>query len=135
MKRFTIFLLLGSVGLLASAGLGQQKADTRQFMRAKLDHSQRILEGLSLEDFDAMAKHSQELSLLSLEASWQVVETMEYQHQSIEFRRAADAITEAAKHKNLDGAALAYVEMTLKCVNCHKYLRQLQGVKTPREGN
>ena len=42
---------------------------------------------------------------------------------SVEFRRTADAITAAAKKKNLDGAALAYVDMTMKCVNCHKYVR------------
>jgi cytochrome c556 len=126
MKRTSILALLALVGLLASSGLSQQRGDNRQFMRAKLDHAQQVLEGLSLEDFDAIAKHGQELSLLSLAASWQVLETTEYQQQSLEFRRAADALTAAARKKNLDGAALAYVEMTMKCVSCHKYMRKVR---------
>lgn len=135
MKRISLVALLASIGLLVSSGVGQQRGNNREFMRSKLDHSQRVLEGLALEDFDAIAKHGQELSLLSLAASWQVLETMEYQQQSVEFRRAADAITEAAKKKNLDGAALAYVEMTMKCVNCHKYVRRtrMARLETPAD--
>ena len=32
-------------------------------------------------------------------------------------------MTEAARKKNLDGAVLAYVDLTMKCINCHKYVR------------
>lgn len=133
MKRFIFLALATSVCLLAASGQGQQVADNQEFMRAKLDHSKRVLEGLAVEDFDMIAKDAQELSLLSLAASWQVIDTMEYQQQSAEFRRAADAVTEAARKKNLDGAALAYVEMTLKCVNCHKYVRRHANLETPRD--
>jgi hypothetical protein len=52
-----------------------------------------------------------------------VLQTPEYLQQSQDFRRTADAVTEAAKKKNLDGTALAYVELTMKCINCHKYVR------------
>ena len=97
------------------------------FMRAKLTHSKEVLEGLTLEDFDQIAKHGQELSLLSQAAAWNVLQTPEYKQHSLEFRRSADSLTKAAKNKNLDGAALAYVDVTLKCVNCHKYVR---GVRT-----
>lgn len=133
MKRLAPLVLVASVCLLATLLYGQQAADPNEFMRAKLDHSKQVLEGLALEDFDMIAKHSQELSLLSLAASWQVIETMEYQQQSVEFRRAADAVTAAARTKNLDGAALAYVEMTMKCVNCHKYVRRVAALETPME--
>jgi len=97
------------------------------FMRAKLTHSKQVLEGLVIEDFDQIAKHGQELSLLSQAAAWNVLQTPEYKQHSLEFRRSADSLTKAAKNKNLDGAALAYVDVTLKCVNCHKYVR---GVRT-----
>lgn len=115
-----------AVGVVASSGRGQQAGSNSEFMRAKLEHSQELLEGLVLEDFDKMAKNSQELSLLSLAATWQVIQTPEYVQQSLEFRRAADALTSAAKKKNLDGAALAYVNVTMKCVNCHKYVRDVR---------
>ena len=39
-------------------------------------------------------------------------------------RRIADDLVKKATEKNLDGAALAYVEMTLTCVKCHKHVRE-----------
>ena len=107
----------------SAAGEGQVKNEVRQFMRKKLDHSQKLLEAVVIEDFDAISTESQKLSLLSQEASWKVLQTEDYVQHSKEFRRAADAITQAARKKNLDGAALAYVDLTMKCVNCHKYVR------------
>ena len=44
--------------------------------------------------------------------------------QSNEFRRAVENLQEKAAQKNLDGAALGYVELTLTCVKCHKYVRE-----------
>jgi len=43
---------------------------------------------------------------------------------SNEFRRNAASLVQKAKEKNLDGAALAYVDMTLTCVKCHKHMRE-----------
>lgn len=97
-----------------------------EFMRAKLNHSQQLLEGLTTENYDVIAKQAQELSLLSQAATWQVLQTQEYRDRSTEFRRAADAVTEAARKKNLDAAALAYVDVTMKCVSCHKYVRHVR---------
>lgn len=107
-----------------------------KFMRAKLQHAQKMIESLATEDFDAMAKSSQEMSLLTLAESWQVLQTPDYLHESMAFRRSADAMTAAAKKKNLDGAALAYVEMTMHCVKCHKMIRhaKMAAADQPRGG-
>ena len=116
-----------SAGLLAMAVFAQEsapKADAvADFMRAKLGHSQRVLEGLSLEDYDLIARGAQELALASQASSWQVLQTEEYARQSGEFRRSCDSLRNAAKAKNLDGAALAWMEVTMKCIQCHKYVR------------
>ena len=93
------------------------------FMRAKLAHSQNVLEGLAVEDFDLIDKGAQQLSLASEDASWQVLQTEDYARQSADFRRSCDSLRKAAKAKNLDGAALAWMEVTMKCVQCHKYVR------------
>jgi hypothetical protein len=93
------------------------------FMRAKLAHSQNVLEGLAIEDFDLIDKGAQQLSLASEDASWQVLQTEDYARQSADFRRSCDSLRKAAKAKNLDGAALAWMEVTMKCVQCHKYVR------------
>ena len=125
MKKVLIASAVGFAILALSSGhVESQKTDNLdKFMRAKLIHSQKVLEGLATEDFFLIAKHSQKMSLLSQAAAWQVLQTPEYRQHSIEFRRSCDTITEAAKKKNLDAAALAYLSTTLKCINCHKYVR------------
>ena len=92
-------------------------------MRAKLAHSSEVLEGLALEDFDMIGRGAQELSLASQASSWQVLQTEDYARQSAEFRRSCDTLRTAAKAKNLDGAALAWMDVTMKCIQCHKYVR------------
>ncbi len=41
----------------------------------KLDHSQRLLEGLALNDFELIHKEAQQLSILSRDEDWNVFET------------------------------------------------------------
>lgn len=93
------------------------------FMRAKLAHSGAVLEGLALGDYDLIARGAQELSLASQDSNWNVLQTEDYVRQSMEFRRACDTLRRAAKERNLDGAALAWMEVTMKCVQCHRSLR------------
>ena len=127
MKRLPLLLcLIALVGI--AWGAEPPKAElpvnnVKEFMRKKLVHSQKVLEGLTSDDLEMVAKHAQEISLLSQAAAWQVLQTPEYAERSLEFRRAVDAMTQAARKNNLDGAALAYVDVTMKCVSCHKYVR------------
>jgi cytochrome c556 len=94
------------------------------FMQAKLGHAQKTLEGLAKEDFELVAKHSQAISLLCEDELWAVLKTAEYHERSKEFQRSINAITDAARKKNLEAATLAYVDSMMKCVTCHKYVRQ-----------
>lgn len=127
-----IVVMLGLVSSVRSAPPQKVKPnEVADFMQLKLQHSQKVLEGLVVEDFDQIAKNAQDLSLLSQAASWNVLQTEEYLQQSGEFRRTADALTKAAKDKNLDAAAIRYVELTMKCVHCHKYVRGVRMVQVP----
>lgn len=128
-------LLIPLVLLFIAVGLAwaQRPENVKTFMRAKLDHSQKVLEGLTTENFDQIKKHAAQMEVLSQEAAWQVLQTAEYQQQSLEFRRATKALKEAAEKKNLDAAALAYVDVTMKCVKCHKYVRNVRNASVPDE--
>jgi hypothetical protein len=109
------------VGIAADAT--PQPDRVAAFMRAKLGHAEHVLEGLAVADYEMIERAAQELSLASLDSNWQVLQTEDYVRQSAEFRRACDSLKRAAQDKNLDGAALAWVDVTLKCVQCHKYVR------------
>lgn len=125
------FGVAATVILGVVSSYGDKPNEVGTFMRAKLEHSKKVLEGLALEDYAMIARESQEMSLLSQATNWQVLQTAEYLEQSQDFRRTADALTEAAREKNLDGAALRYVELTMQCVNCHKYVRKTRLASLP----
>ncbi len=131
MKRGILSIVVAATVwiVVVSAGQSQDVDNVKTFMRAKLGHAQKVIEGLATNDFDMIAKHSQEMSLLSQATTWQVLQTPEYMRRSAEFRRSTDALTTAAKEKNLDGATLAYVDVTLKCVECHKYVRRVRNAR------
>jgi hypothetical protein len=40
-----------------------------------------------------------------------------------EFQRLCADLEKNAGDKNLDGATLSYLRLTMSCVNCHKYVR------------
>jgi len=124
-----VFGVTGVAGLLLAAWMPLEAADGPQadqvavFMRAKLAHADHVLEGLAIEDYEMIERAAQELSLASLDSNWQVLQTEDYVRQSAEFRRSCDLLKKAAQEKNLDGATLAWMDVTLKCVQCHKYVR------------
>ncbi|MCA9186609.1 MAG: hypothetical protein R3E01_08425 [Pirellulaceae bacterium] len=140
MKRYSPYHLALAVIVIilvcATAGRSQtgKKPENKQddplqvFMQAKLEHSQRILEGLTTDNCELVAKHAQQLSLLSQAAQWQVLQTPEYVHRSAQFRHLADTLTDEARKKNLDGATLAFMKVTMDCIDCHKYVRKTRAL-------
>ncbi len=101
--------------------------DTTPFMKRKLDAARDIVSGLASEDYAKIGDSAQALSLLSYESDWNVLQTEAYLRLSSEFRGATQRLRDQADERNMDGATLAYFEVTLNCVRCHKYLRQQPG--------
>ena len=95
----------------------------KPFMQQKLDHAKTLLEGLALEDFAKIADSAQSLGLLSMESNWSTLTTEEYLKQSGDFQRTIAMIKSAAEEKNVDRATLGYMQLTVRCVECHKYVR------------
>ena len=113
-------------GLGAAGGGAAPEDRTTGLMRQKLAESQKVLEGVALNDFKMIQRHAEELIEISKKAEWRVLKTPAYEVYSNDFRRIAGALVENAKKKNLDAAALSYVELTLTCVKCHKHVREIR---------
>jgi len=130
MKRITSSLLVVAlaVGMPVLAGHGGEppKAKLGELMRKKLQQSQKVLEGIALNDFDKITQHADELIIISKEAEFKVLKTPKYDLYTDEFRRNAEEMVKKAKEKNIDGATLAYMELTLTCVRCHKHTREVR---------
>jgi hypothetical protein len=126
-KRRLFLTCVALAGLLpAVGGHGAEPPPVRKLMTRKLDCAQKILEGVAVGNFEKIASNAEDLILISKVAEWHVIKTPRYELYSSEFRRTADTLAREARDKNLDGAALAYVDLTLACVKCHKYVREVR---------
>ena len=103
----------------------------RQLMANKLQTSQKILESIATSDFKKIEQHADELQKIANQAEWIAYKAPRYELHSNEFRRAADTISRKAKEKNLDGVTLAYMDLTMSCVRCHQYVREVRDAKAP----
>jgi hypothetical protein len=120
-------IAIGTAFVAAQEG-GQKPTSRAEFMRMKLEFSKKVLEGLTLEDYAGISKNAKALKRLSEAAEWEVPtipNAGDYLIFTSEFQRLADEMDRKAKDKNIDGATLAYLRLTMNCVNCHKYVRQI----------
>jgi hypothetical protein len=124
---FVLVVLALLLGIPTLSGHGREppKGDKlADLMHQKLVASQGVLEGIALNDFKKIAAQADELLTVSKRAEWRVLQTPKYELYSNDFRRIAESLGQSAKDKNIDAAALNYVELTLTCVKCHKYVRE-----------
>jgi len=116
-------LFIGVSGTLGQEP-GRKPPKEQNLMKQKLTHAQKLLGALALNDFDAIKENSDRLNDLSKLAAWKLIETPRYENYSDEFQRLTLRMSDQAGKRNLDGVALAYVDMTLTCVKCHQHVRE-----------
>lgn len=110
------------LGVCADPPLNEEPMSV--WMKRKLESSQKVLEGLALEDYDQMRRSAQSMQRMSaLEGFVRRKDTEEYRAQLRTFRAATRRLVAAADARNLDSATLAFTQMTLSCVQCHQHLR------------
>jgi hypothetical protein len=125
-------LLLGIPTLSGHGGEPKKDDKLGDLMHKKLAASQSVLEGIALNDFKKISAQADELISVSKQAEWRVLKTPKYELYSNDFRRSAENLGQSAKEKNIDGAALSYVELTLTCVKCHKHVRETRNTRADR---
>ena len=126
LPRIVFLTVAGLVGLLVVFAQTRETSPFKELMRRKLDHSQSVLEGIALENFDLIRVHAAKLRALSEQPGWVLFDTAEYSEQSLLFKRNVDKLSKAARDQNLDATTLAYTKVTFSCVECHKYIRDRQ---------
>ncbi len=108
-------------------GSGDKKDDPagslHRFMRQKMQASNLILEGLCMDDMKTVSLASQTLLKMPSEAKWRVTNDMMYRRYSNEFVQAVEELQKEAEKNDIDGASMAWVNVTMKCLKCHKWVR------------
>jgi len=105
---------------------GKEKDSERQlqrFMRKKMDASNEILEGLCTDNLPQIAKAARQLHEMSAAEEWQVQNDVIYKQFSQEFRQITADLVKAADEKNLDRSLLKWMDATMSCVDCHRFVR------------
>ena len=123
-----VFLL--SAGALAddpAPDKAERKPDV--WMQKKLKYSQQILAGIAAGDFDQIAKSGDTLKGMDKIESFIRARTPRYRVQLQLFQDANEEIMRQADAENLEGVTLAFNQLTISCVNCHKHLREQEKEK------
>lgn len=130
--KTAILLLAGAMLLVSGApSAGTDKGDDTKkhasvWMKAKLEYSRNIQEGLTKGDFDMILKNANSLNYAAyLEALFRAKWPVEYRDQVVQFVAANKELIREAKAKHLLGATLAYTQLTVSCVKCHELIRNV----------
>jgi hypothetical protein len=102
------------------------------YMRLKLGASSAILEGLATEDMELVERGAQVLHEMSGAERFRVHNDTMYRQFSGDFRQTTSELIEAAKEKNLDRSALKWMDATMGCIECHRYVRSHLMVENAR---
>jgi cytochrome c556 len=93
------------------------------WMKKKMEYSEKILAGLAKADFEAIEKNARSMNSLSQIESWVRAGTPAYKAQLATFRSANKSLIRMAQEEDVDGATLAFMQLTQSCVQCHKLIR------------
>jgi len=126
MKRLMICVAATAVALSGWMAWAQKPAEAEPnfWMKKKLESSQHILAGLATADFDQISKSAKSMNNLTQIERWtRRTNAEEYRTQLRVFRFANEDLVREADKKNIEGVSLAFSQLTLSCVNCHKLIR------------
>jgi cytochrome c556 len=132
LKLIAVMLVLAVMApgaVYEGAAPAQQGKATAAIMQKKLKNAQKLFEGIALADFSRIGTNAEELLQLSKAEEWMVYKTPKYEMYNNEFQRALTALITKAKAKNIDGVTLSFVDMTMSCVRCHSYVREIRDAR------
>lgn len=135
MRRLLLAVLFIPLVAFPSSSQDRKKHEPDPLMVLKLKESQALLEGLALNDHAKVEKSAEELLRISKAAQFRkAINSAKYEYHANAFQRSAEEAIRKAKAKNIDGATLAYMDMTMTCVRCHQYTREERIGLVPRAG-
>lgn len=145
-QRMRVFGVVGLLGALVCCGLMAPCGDTAAaddkpaekaknaelsvFMRKKLEASNKILEGLCTEDMSLVQEGASALRELSTAEKFRVSNDVMYRQFSTEFQSLTQELIKAAESGNQDRVALKWMDATMSCMDCHRFVRGMRVAET-----
>ena len=109
-----------------------QTVALNRVMRQKLVDAQAVLAAVVTSNWRELERSSRALAKATDDPAWLVLRTPEYTKQSEAFIYAVNELVDAATRRDAEAAPLAYAALTMRCVQCHRYVARarLAGGKT-----
>jgi hypothetical protein len=107
----------------AAPGKPPKDRNLQLFMRQKLVASNLILEGLCTDNFELIQEGAKKLHEMSDAERWHVSNDVMYKQFSNEYRQITRQLIQAAEDQNLDRATLKWLDATVSCLDCHRFVR------------
>ena len=131
MQRYLVLktvLLFVAILVLADRLAAQDKKPSEQekssiWMKAKLEGSRSIVGGLTESDFDKIRSSAEAMAFLGYLEKWARADAPDYKRQVSYFDFANRELIRQAREQNLEGATLAYNQLVVSCVQCHRIVR------------
>lgn len=134
MKLFALFSTLTIICLLAISSIGQtqdkktvkpkEPTSNQLLMRDKLVQVNRVLEGITLDNFDQVEESAKTLRMISKATTWHIVDqSAQYKRLSKNFQEQASDLERHAEERNVEAATLDLVRMNITCTHCHQHMR------------
>jgi hypothetical protein len=108
--------------LFTLAQLAVQGPAVDRLMQKKLVVTQKILEAVVTSRWSDLEARTRDLEDLTNDPAWRVLTAPEYATHSNRFRLSVRALHDAAAKRDLETTPQAYVNVTLSCIECHRYL-------------
>jgi len=103
---------------------GQSDPTKEELMRVKKSYAHRLLDAVVLQDYPTIREEAFRLKAVAETEDWNISTDEVYVRNTDAFIRAADSLMKAADTKNAEGTALAYMDLTLQCVQCHRHMKE-----------
>ena len=101
------------------------------WMEKKLDYSKKLLEALTSSNYEEIESNAEQMRLLAKIEGFVRRRSPSYTSHLQSFDLATRELTRQAREKNIEGATLAFHQLTTSCVTCHRTLRELPPAQDP----
>lgn len=99
------------------------------WMDKKLEYSKKVLEALTSGRYDEIEANAEQMRLLGKIEGFVRRRNPSYSSHLQSFDLATNELTRQSRAKNIEGATLAFHQLTTSCVVCHQSLREASQIQ------
>jgi hypothetical protein len=118
-----VLTILVAGGLFAEDVAHKKMTTIQIFMRQKLGYSEKIVEGITLENYSLVISNGVQLRLMTKSNVWMELKSSVYLEKTGHFQTDVTAMLDAAGASNTPVLLKAYTQVTADCVDCHQCFR------------